>query len=101
MASGNQSIESLSEAIANNTRKVADYLHSEGLPFPSFDIDAPNESVIPAEAVEIQNARADVVNDTRKLRDLMLGPRDYLQSFTVRSAHCITVSLRHTHADYI
>ena len=90
MASQGQSIESLSEAIAHNTRKIADYLRSEGLPFPSIDIDAPNESMIPAEAVEIQQARSDVVNDTRKLRDLMLGPRDYLQSFAVHS-YCIIV----------
>lgn len=76
------SIESLSEAIAHNTRKVAEYLRAESLPFPSFDTDAPSESMIPADATEIQKARADVVNDTRKLRDLMLGPRDYLQSFT-------------------
>ena len=73
--SQNHNIESLAEAILHNTRKVGYYLRSKGLNFPSFEIDAPSESLIPAEAVEIQNARADVINDTRKLRDLMLGPR--------------------------
>ena len=85
MSQTDQSIESLCEAISHNTHKVAEYLRSKSLPFPSFDVEAPRESMIPLEAVEIQQARADVINDTRKLRNLMLGPRDYLMSFTVQT----------------
>ena len=53
MSKEHQSIENLCEVISHNTRKVANYLRSKSLPFPSFDIDAPSESMIPPEAVEI------------------------------------------------
>ena len=79
----NESIESLCERISHNTHTVAEYLRSKNLRFPSFDRDAPSDTMIPPEAAEIQQARSDVINDTQKLRSLMLGPRDYLQSYTV------------------
>lgn len=78
-----ETIEDLSEATTKNTQKIAKYLRSEGLPLPSLDPDAPLGSIVPPEATEIQRARAEVINDTRNLRVLMLGPRDYLQSFKV------------------
>jgi len=83
MSLDNQSIESLCEDILRNTRKVANYLRTNGLPFPSFSIDAPNGSGIRPEETEIQQARLKVIDDTLQLRNLMLGPRDYLQSTMV------------------
>lgn len=88
-----QSIEGLSESILHNTLKITDYLRSHSLPSPSFDVNAPRTSMIPPEATEIQEARAQVINDTLRLRDLMLGPQDYLQSFTV-PPFCGTITWR-------
>lgn len=87
MLQKNQSVENLCEAISRNTQKVANYLRNNGLPFPSFDTDAPSDSLIPPEEAEIRQARMDVINDTHQLRQLMLGPRDFLQSLMV-SLHC-------------
>lgn len=83
MSNGHRGIEDLCDAISRNTQKVADFLSSNELPFPSFAVDGPAESVIPREASEIQKARSEVIDDTFRLRALMLGPRDYLQSFKV------------------
>jgi hypothetical protein len=77
-------ISELASIIATNTAKVNDYLSSKNLPSPSFDVNAPSTSLIPPEAEDIESARAAVIDATTKLHRLMLGPRDYLQSFTVR-----------------
>lgn len=73
----------LSKIIADNTRKVADYLSSQKLPFPSFNVSGPLDSCVPADAEEVELARQKIIDATQKLQDLMLGPRDYLQSFHV------------------
>ena len=77
-------IEGLSTIIAKNTNKVADNLRSQHLPFPTHGVDGPTRSLIPAEATETEAARVEVINAAQKLQSLMLGPQDYLQSFTVK-----------------
>jgi hypothetical protein len=77
------SITELAKIISENTAKVDEYLATQGLPQPSFDVNAPSKSLIPSEAVEIEAARAAVIDATLMLRDLMLGPKEYLMSFTV------------------
>ena len=78
-----EDIAELSTIISENTRKVTEYLQQNGLPFPSFAVEAPTKSMIAPEASGIEDARLAVIDATRKLRNLMLGPQDYLQSFTV------------------
>ncbi|OTA99906.1 hypothetical protein M426DRAFT_15962 [Hypoxylon sp. CI-4A] len=74
-------IVQLSTSIAANTTKINDYLVSHGLPTPSFDIDAPSGSTIPKDAVDIEAARASLIDDTLELRRLVLGPREHLSSY--------------------
>lgn len=76
-------IEDLALIISTNTAKVKDHLVSNNLPLPSFNVDAPAQSLIAPEAEEIQAARLAVIDATLKLHNLLLGPRDFLQSFTV------------------
>ena len=78
-----EDIAELSTIISENTRKVTEYLQQNGLPFPSFGVEAPTKSMIAREASGIEDARLAVIDATRKLRNLMLGPQDYLQSFGV------------------
>ena len=78
-----ESIAELSAIIHKDTQKVNNYLHARQLPFPSFDINAPNKSMIPQEDLDIEAARLRIIDATEKLRTLMLGPQDYLQSLTV------------------
>ena len=78
-----ETIKDLALSIAKNTAIVEQYLSSNRLPSPSFGIDAPSGSLIPRESADIEAARVAVVEATLKLRNLMLGPREYLQSFAV------------------
>lgn len=79
-----QPITELASIIADNTKKIHDYLTAHNLPTPSFDADASSASVLPSDAPpDLEAARVAVIDATKKLRDLMLGPRDYLMSFTV------------------
>ena len=76
-------IAELASSIASNTARINDFLASKSLPTPSFSQDGPSRSMIPQDAPEIEAARVEVIDDTLKLRNLILGPRDYLMSFTV------------------
>lgn len=76
-------IVDLSSRIATNTKKLHDYLEANGLPTPSFNADGPLGSQVPDDEPEIEVARIAIVNDTRELRSLVLGPRDFLMSHRV------------------
>ncbi|KAF1826400.1 S-adenosyl-L-methionine-dependent methyltransferase [Dissoconium aciculare CBS 342.82] len=71
----------LAKLIASETEKVAAYLAHNHLAFPSFDLDGPPASLISTEAVDIEAARLAVIVATQRLRNLILGPKDYLLSF--------------------
>lgn len=79
----NSRIIELSQRIAVNTAKLHDYLAANNLPEPSFALDAPLSSVIPQANTDLVKARQDVINDTLELRQLILGPREHLTSFSV------------------
>ncbi|OTA60671.1 S-adenosyl-L-methionine-dependent methyltransferase [Hypoxylon sp. EC38] len=74
-------IVELSARIAANTTKVNDYLAAHNLPRPSFDLDAPVQSLIPSDELDIASARQAVIHDCLELHELMLGPKDHLVSY--------------------
>ncbi|KAI9646018.1 hypothetical protein NHQ30_005456 [Ciborinia camelliae] len=76
------SIDDLAKIIATNTDKISKHLLDNDLPLPSFDVNAPNRSLISPDAPEIEAARVAVIDATLILRDLILGPKEYLMSFT-------------------
>ncbi|KAI0190559.1 S-adenosyl-L-methionine-dependent methyltransferase [Astrocystis sublimbata] len=75
-------IVELANRIASNTTKVNDYLLQHGLPLPSFDVTGPRDTLIPKDEVELESSRVAVIDDTLELRRLILGPREYLMSYT-------------------
>lgn len=76
-------IVELANRIASNTAKVDGYLLSHNLPTPSFDVDGPRDNLIPKNELSIEASRAAIIDDTLELRRLILGPREYLLSYTV------------------
>lgn len=78
-----ETIKDLALIISKNTAVVEQYLSLNDLPHPSFGVDAPGGSLVPRDDVDIEAARLAVIEATSKLHDLMLGPREYLQSFAV------------------
>lgn len=79
-------ISQLAQRIAANTAKIDNYLNSQGLPQPSFALDAPLKPIIPDDEVELKKARQEVLADTLELRTLIQGPREFMSSFSVSSS---------------
>lgn len=91
MASPETRIVELANRIAANTAVLNDYLTAHGLPTPSFDLNGPKDTLVPKEETDIEAARVAIIDDAQELRRLVLGPREYLMSYTVSLAyrlHC-------------
>ena len=71
----NSRIAELASLIQHHTLKVEDYISSQGLPSPSFDIGTPAQLQFPEAIAESQNK---VIEATDELHSLMLGPIGFL-----------------------
>ncbi|TGO45865.1 hypothetical protein BCON_0360g00090 [Botryotinia convoluta] len=69
-------ITELAAIMSANTAKIDNYLSSQGLKSPSFDVDAPTEPLVPSDAPELEAARSELIDATLMLHDLILGPKD-------------------------
>ncbi len=78
-----ETVKGLAVIISENTAIVEQYLSLNNLSHPSFSVDGPRESLVPRDAGDIEAARLAVIDATSKLRNMMLGPREFLQSFAV------------------
>lgn len=83
MASSQSRITELANRIAANTKKLNDYLVANNLPPPSFALDGPKDTLVPKHETDVEAARVAIIDDTQELRRLVLGPREYLMSYTV------------------
>jgi len=73
-------LSELSAIIAQKTAEIEAYLAAKGLPQPSFHPDAPAElGPIAREDQDILKARVDLIDATKELRDLAVGPDDSLR----------------------
>ena len=64
----------LAHTITRETEKLDKYLKESGSSMPSFDVDAPAD--FPRLPEEIQRARQKVVESTKELGDLAVGPTE-------------------------
>ena len=69
----------LAALISSNTAKIDMYLKSQGLPSPSFDVDAPNDLGIPPEATDIDDVRKSALEASIELQDLLQGSTSLLR----------------------
>jgi hypothetical protein len=70
----------LSKIIAEKTAIIDGYLTEKNLPQPSFDPDGPAELGPIARGDEhVQKARIELIDATKELRDLAIGPADSLR----------------------
>lgn len=76
-------ITELTAIISANTAKIDNYLSSQGLKSPSFEVDAPTEPLLPSDDPELEAARLELIDATLMLHDLILRPEEYLMKFTV------------------
>jgi hypothetical protein len=73
------SIQKLSENIARNTALVEQWLATKNAKPLSFDQDAEAEFPSTAGEAEIETARLAILDDTKKLHDLVLGPGEVVR----------------------
>ncbi len=66
-------LSQLVDEISSNTKIIVDYLKQNNLPQPSFDPNGPT-SPIPEDEEEVSAARAAVIEATRTLHTLAVGP---------------------------
>lgn len=72
-------IARLAQIISGETTKVDDYVQSNGLPPLSFHPRAPRSCPVPSSAIDIQMSRKAVINATKELQMLMMGPRESMR----------------------
>lgn len=70
-------IARLAARISANSSVIDEHLRSHNLPTPSFDRDGPAEVLNPDQSEKVRLAREAVLDDTRQLYGLVLGPSDY------------------------
>ena len=69
----------LSDEIAENTKIINEYLNAKGLAAPSFDVDSLDEYPIPPGDDVPFKARLKLIDATKQLHDLALGPKESLR----------------------
>jgi hypothetical protein len=78
--SNNQSrIEALASTICRAAAEINNHLVTEGLPALSFSVEAPPILVLPP---HLQNTRAELLDATSELHDLVTGPLNHLIGLT-------------------
>jgi hypothetical protein len=71
-----QRMTTLSQEIATKTKIVTEYLTSKDLDAASYDVNGLAEFPIPPEDGEAYKARLDLVELTKELHDIALGPAE-------------------------
>lgn len=67
-------INEFASIISINTTKIDEYLQSQGIPTPSFDVNAPLAFGIPPDATEVEDSRRKALAASIELQDLLQGP---------------------------
>ena len=81
MSSSQSRLAELASSISANTTKIDDYLTSNNLPKPSFEIDSPVDLKLPKDIWTAQDA---VLGESTELKELLLGPRQTVVEYQVR-----------------
>lgn len=81
-------IVELSQTIADGTQTVGKYLTARNIATPSFDVHGPISINIPPEFPDVAAAHAAVIDATKELHSLMLGPTALLMNNGVCSHQC-------------
>lgn len=70
----------LAAQISSAAKAIADFMVSNSHPQPSFDVDAPQS--FPSAPKDILDARQQLLDASQTIRELLLGPAEYLRWFS-------------------
>jgi hypothetical protein len=79
MATSNDLLQKLASDISASVEVLRKHIAENGLPQPSFDSNGPPEFPIIAEDAEATKARATLIDATKMLHDLALGPAETIR----------------------
>ena len=85
--SSTSTLEDLAEQISTAARSVSGFLQSGGHPQPSFQRDAPINTLPSSAPMDILVARQSLIEAAFKLYQLTTGPSEYLQRTAVGVGH--------------
>ncbi|KAI1501873.1 S-adenosyl-L-methionine-dependent methyltransferase [Biscogniauxia marginata] len=79
----------LAQKISAGTEQVEAYFIKQGLPMPGLDVDSPSD--FPQLPDDISKCRREVIQATRELRDIMVGPRETIRwmAWDFMSTQCL------------
>lgn len=72
----------LASQITHTAKIIDSFIAANGYPQPSFDADAPH--AFPPAPKEILDARRQLLDASQAIRELVLGPAEYLRWFSCR-----------------
>ena len=78
----------LARIIVDSTQTVDEYFTARNIASPSFGIHGSSTIIIQPEVPEVAVAHAAVIDATKELHSLMLGPTALLMNNGVCSLHC-------------
>ncbi|KAE9365008.1 S-adenosyl-L-methionine-dependent methyltransferase [Stipitochalara longipes BDJ] len=76
-AASTSKLVELAQIISQETKKLDSYIKANGLPEPSFDVDAPPS--FPMVSGELKKVREEVMRATKELGELVAGPSESLR----------------------
>lgn len=74
------SLESIAHQIQELTKNVSTFPQNNGHPQPSLSVGGPAD--FPRDSPELAEARGKLIEQTQLLRDLVMGPSDYIRHIT-------------------
>ena len=74
-----QDLTEIAARISKNAASLKNYLNAQGLPQPSFAANAACEFPNPSNESMVQVSRESILEDTKTLSDLILGPVERLK----------------------
>jgi 6-hydroxytryprostatin B O-methyltransferase len=72
----------LATQISHTAKVINNFIAANGYPQPSFDADAPH--AFPSAPKEILDARRQLLDASQAIRELIIGPAEYLRWFSCR-----------------
>ena len=78
------SLDGLTQIISESSKTISDCIKEQSLPELSFDVGGPDKFPVPPSFQKVQLARLKLIEATRLLEVLALGPGDAMRAMAAR-----------------
>lgn len=88
-------LEDLANVILANAKTVKSFLSNNNIPPPSFSVDAPLS--FPDSPRNVREARSQLLDASKKIQQLVMGPRDHLFWYSCLVCPCYSLTSLYHH----